>query len=323
MNKKLADIIKFNKALENIYNTLAELEINGQINSEDYQLNIEYLEMTKEIIDKRINALDLSEEELMEAEEFVASLNHLDDKNHDIIIDILCLTRENSTRKLVYQLYMLSRRKNMFVMTDEQPISDEFSEDELEFIEDELYQEVVKEDELDILKENLLSHTLMEYILDAISSEKNSRVKNELIRVKYRLLFLLDTLGSSFINNQRKFTKVPVYQELLKIKYNEEPELYYQDFLEPIKGVLTDFMDTLSAVDKDEIKGYKDKAKYILFKLYLKTFISIIYDEEFHQEIVNAKEQINMDAKSDFARENIEDIFRLKKDLSNLKKVDL
>lgn len=323
MNKKLAEIIQLNKAYERIFNTLAELEVNGQTNSDDYQINLDYLNITKEIIDKRINALDFDEEELMEAEEFIACLNRLDDKNHDIIIDILCLSKENSARKLVNQLYMISRKNNMFVMTDEQPISDDFTEEEKESIEDELVDEIIKEDELDILKEDLLSHTLMEYILEAIQNEKNTRVKNELIRVKYRLLFLLDTLGNSFRRNPNNFTKVPVFQELLKIKYTEEKSLYYEDFLEPIKGMLLDFIDTISALDKDEIKGYKDKAKFILFKLYLKTFISIIYDDDFHKEIVEATEQIKEDAKSDFAKKNIDDIFKLNKSLSNLKKVDL
>ena len=323
MNQKLAELIKFNKALENVYNTLAELEINGQIESEEYQENVDYLDMIKEVIDKKVRALDLDEEEIMEAEEFIAGLNRLDDKDHDIILDVLNLSEENSVRKLVYQLYIISRKSNMFVMTDEQPISDEFDEDEKELIEDELYDEIVKEDELDLLKEDLLSHTLMEYILDAINNEKNTRVKNELIRVKYRLLFLLDTLGNPFIKNQKHFTKVPILQELLVCKYKEEPKLYNEDFLEPIRGVLTDFIDTISAVDKDEIKGYKAKAKYILFKLYLKTFVSIIYDEAFHQEMVNTKDAIKEDAKSDFARENIDDIFKLKLELSNLKKVDL
>ena len=47
MNQKLAELIKFNKALENVYNTLAELEINDQIESEEYQENIDYLDMKK------------------------------------------------------------------------------------------------------------------------------------------------------------------------------------------------------------------------------------------------------------------------------------
>ena len=39
--------------------------------------------------------------------------------------------------------------------------------------------------------------------------------------------------------------------------------------------------------------------------------------------MVNTKDAIKEDAKSDFARENIDDIFKLKLELSNLKKVDL
>ena len=62
MNQKLAELIKFNKALENVYNTLAELEINGQIESEEYQENVDYLDMIKEVIDKKVRALDLDEE---------------------------------------------------------------------------------------------------------------------------------------------------------------------------------------------------------------------------------------------------------------------
>ena len=320
--KPIMDIIKFNRSAEKIYEEIAQLEIDGKLGTPEHEELLDVLCMIWQMVDRKLRYMNLNNEELMQASELIGALNRLDDPEHDVVFDVLSLSKTNYVRKVLNQLFEYSRLAHSFVMENVGDTSD-FTSEELEVLDEIMTEEIKLEDNLDLLKDKLLSHTLVSYIEEAIQNEKNPKVKNELIRVKYRLIFLIPNLEDNYIRIPDDYLKVPVYQELLRLNIEEHPDLYYECFLEPVLPVIEKELDKLFSVNDTANKGYIQKTKLILRKLYIKTFISIIYDETLLSELTDKRDVLKDTTESSFDKRNIDDVFKLSKHLSIVKNVDL
>lgn len=319
---KLLDIIKFNKNLESVYNTLADLEINGQINSEEYDKNVYYIQLILETINKKLSSLHLDDATMIEIDETLAALNRFDEEGHDLIIDLLELETDNSVRRTMMQIYYLSIETNSgYIIEDAMEVSEE-EEEIAESLEEELIESIEEEEAVELMKDKIFASTLLDYIIDYIAKEKNTRIKNELIKVKYRLIYLIKSLEISFVNNPRNFSKTALYQELLLATYKEHESVYETNYTELVKSNVLLEVDYIVNLDDEYYKNIKNKVRAILRSLYIKANLSINYD----LSIIDYLKDIYTDAlastKSSISKKNIKESFAIKKELSVQKDVD-
>lgn len=173
MNKqektKLEDLIELNKTVLTQYQKLAELEINGQKNSDEYKSVIKILKIIADVISKKIASLNITSEELLEYE-----LNHAKKYNYeddDILAEVLMQNTSNlAEKRLSMQLFNYSLINHCYCMeevfTDEEVI--EYEED----INDYFEEEAIKELDFELLKERLIDYTFLAYLEEAIKKKK-------------------------------------------------------------------------------------------------------------------------------------------------------
>lgn len=324
------EITKLNKTLESMYTELAELEILGLQYSKEYDKNISYIQMILDVINKKIRALDFTNEDLIEIDEKLGAINGYNDEEHNFILDLFELSENNHMRRLCMQLYYISIENDCGYNIEDIEDKDKYVDSELaeneelqEKCEEYLDELIKKENEVELLKDKLFSHTLMQYLLDAIESEKNIEIKNELIKVKYRLIYLLKDLERRFINNPKKFSRVNFYQELLKEREKDDEEIYMYLYTEPIKEEIEAELNYLSKLNDSYYSNIKNRICVILRVIYIKTYLSMNFDTRIDKELKDIQQQVINETESDISRENVIKSFEIKKELSVPKKVDL
>jgi len=138
----------------------------------------------------------------------------------------------------------------------------------------------------------LTKHTMMAYIIEAIEKEKNDNIKNKLIKFKYNMLTIFDTLGNAFIENNSDFIDIERYQDILKFYYKDNKEYFdYYDCL--YTSVIGNMLSWIISRDVNEIDKFED----ILTSAYLKTYTSLISDKEsleiIYDDVKNVLDQSN------------------------------
>lgn len=320
MNKidleKLNDIIKFNESLEKIYETLAQLEIDGKTDTQEYQDNISYAKLVVEVIKKKLKSLTATPEEIIDFEKTIGKLNRLNENNHDILVDILELSTNNKMRRLCMQIYYYSLKNGSYIIEDEY-VDESFDK---EIIDEYIDESFMHEDEIEYLKDKLIANTFMDYLLDAIKEEKDLEIKNELIKIKYRVIYLYEHLEAIFLNDQINFTKTPIIQELFNLKVEENDCDLEEIYIDPVDETIKAELKYLSELNEDYYNSKKNVVRAILRTLYIKTYLSINISKVSINNLDKYKKSIK--PKSENSKQYIENAYKLKKELTTLKKVD-
>lgn len=337
-NEQMLDLVKLNASVEKMYNHLAKLEIKGLIDSDEYKEYLSLIDTASDIINKKIRNFTCTPKELENYEILLTQLNRLED--HDMIIDVLDLTKNNKIRRTIMQLYYYSIINHVMYEETEDitkkyaeeygiDISDyedkeDYEDDIKEMYEEDLkeaYLSEVNEDDFMYAKSKVEAHLLLHFLEEEITNQKNKRIKNTLIRVKYRLIYILPIIERNFINNPKKCANPNLYMEL----YNYQVEKTNDD----IKDITVrlDYenaraeLDYLSGLSDEYLKNTNNRISTILRSIYLRMLLSMQLTKENDNALLEDKDEI--DYKSNKTKEYVEKAYRLKKEISTLKKVDL
>lgn len=327
----LLDIIKFNETLEKQYDNLAEAEINGLLHSTEYNKTLENIKMIFEVMYRKFYNLNLTPEDLVEFDDFIGSLNGYNDEGSDIIIDVLNLSKNNKIRRMCMMLYYYGLENDLGVyMEDEENfLSDFYDEDEYDEyldekkkLDDMILDEELKSERFELIKDKLMHHTFMDYLIEEINNTNNKQIRDELIRVKYRLLYVISDFDKLFMMNPYNFSRTIFYQAIMlsNLSMNKELEdVYNEDIYANIEYELKD----MSSFDDNFYSKKNNKVIAILRCLYIKMHLSILSSPDKIEECKILKGLIKEDVNCKKTADKLDYSYNLSKSLILPKKVDL
>lgn len=323
---KILDILKLEKTAEKLYEHLAQLEIENKINSKEYKEYVEFISYTRKFINKYLNEITLNDKELIEYTDNLMHIFRLEDV--DFIIQLIINKTNNAQIRLINDLtYLAVDRKAIYiedVLEDSKTFYDDEDEDEDIDLLDEINQEYNdKMYEIDKLNDILLSNIMMDYVIDLIENEKDIELKKELIYFKYRLIYLFRYLETYLIKKEQPITYTHIYFDLLKLNFNKDSLLFEDEILEAIKYNIEYELEELINFKDSEIKDKFTLLEYKLRIIYIKTRLSMLYDQDTIAYFDHIKELIKKENKSDIAKKLIDESYNLKKELSLRNNLDL
>lgn len=323
---KIVEIIQFNEILEKQYNILAELEIAHKINNEEYKKTLANIKMILAVHDKKIKELDVTDEELINYNDSLVIFNHYDEFDGDFISCLCDLATNNKIRRTCADLSLLQAERNAVIVDEEVLELYDGMEEEVDtdiFDESDVIAENTKIDyNIETVDYELKVHTFMTYLIECINQEKRSAVKRELIRVKYRLIYLSPEFEQDFLSNPKHFINVEKthfdFLELYKLYY----DTYNEEYLEGLNALTKIGLEELLDFDEENQKNARIRACFILRTIYVKTYLSINYSKQSLNEIVDYANTLKNDIPEDDACQYINEAFVLRKDLALLKDID-
>lgn len=327
---KILDILKLEKTAEKLYIHLAELEINGKIDSKEYKEYVDLISYTRKFINKHLNEITLNDKDLIDYTDNLMHIFRLEEV--DFIIQLITSKQNNAQIRLINDLTYLAVDRKAIYVDDEIPEEykkmidnfDDEDEDEDKNLMDEIDQEYNDEMyEIDKLNDQLLSNIMMDYVIDLIEKEQDPSLKKELIYYKYRLIYLFRYLEMNLIKNEKPTTYTQVYIELLKFYFKEDSLLFEDEIIEAVKHNIEYELEDLVNFKESELKDKFTLLEYKLRIIYIKTRLSMLYDQDTIAYFDRIKELIKKQNKSDIANKLIDESYNLKKELSLRNNLDL
>lgn len=265
----LKEILAVTASIQKIYNTLYQLEISNKKDSNEYQTNLDYLDMTLEVEKSLYNQInkDLAEKIYIVINRF------LDKQNSEIIRRILNIISNN---------FIFDEIEVIDLLPDE--ITDSLVIDDLKDLDEEVNQfisgsvEVYKMFRKDILTASLV--ILKEFVND----EKFESIRKSLIRYKYNLLFKNKDVESVLLaNNLDLPDTLSINSQVLAHFYSIEKQEY--DSLKEhfcINGVINEIEYLLQKKD-DDFKDIKGQILLILKQCLIRGYLLLMEDESIEE----------------------------------------
>ena len=206
--EKLKDLIKITNSLNNLYNDLEELDINGERESSLYSKKIEYLKITREVEENKYLELELTKEkakalsfyilkELIK-KDFYNNINSIVNKDYEnrILRRILNnLLKEYLKYKVNINIQSLENSLEL-----EKVKNSKFISELSNFINNNMQVQNNFEEEMVMF--------YIEFLENAIENEKNPLIKKELTKSKYFSSFIFRTIETSIL--ETNFLKSPI-----------------------------------------------------------------------------------------------------------------
>ena len=300
MEKKRLDdmesILALNQSIENLYNHLYELEINGKMNSDEYKEYVDMIRFAVSRCDRYMLKWPLSDVDANDFIQLLLEINRYDKYDPINYIDRINSIKVKRFIEHNYELSMLYHEtdiedsENDGIYIDnvqydfetgiaklEELDKDEMAEECRFLYEQSLLEEEEEKDrdDMDYAKHNLDSHTFMLYLLDAINSETNEETKNKLIAIKYKIISIVRNLEDTFLSNHEMDYDIARYQHKLHSTFHQRPTLY-TDYLNYLEQVISKERIELVERNKKEYTNEYDKIQDTLLALSLKTHLSCI-----------------------------------------------
>lgn len=345
-------VIENNNIIDKIYTRLSDLEINNEKNNEEYN-NLLAIIKKYSLINERImkkyslsdgdlfyfmNSLLQTNEDAKTEDEFNLSfdnvknirfVNYVSEESiyydddyfkENYLKNELCIYLNNVEYNVEDALKALKTKFN-------------YTEEEAKEYMDEILEEYQKQDDpvfeqsnllnnyerkITKAEENLYIHTQMSYLLDAIENEKDIKVKNLLIKYKYKYIACYKTLEDFFLKNTNDFIKTNFYQKrILEIvnKDSKEAKNFMDAWNEYYLQVIESLITVLVSLDNGNKLKSKEKARNILVNCSIKAYSSILLSDKFHKLSNNYDFKAIQAAKSEEIKALLSDAKKLKKDL--------
>lgn len=310
--QEILEIITFNEQIEKLYSELASEEIKGTKGSNEYEKKISYIALIREVSITKLKNLHLSNEDIFSIDKYLTDPNL---ECEDYLADICNLSTKNAIKRTHGDLFLYANEIHAYEVEEIKSSEEDTS------LEEFLLDEYAKQsDTLELLKDSLMGHTMIAYLEELIQKEENFEQKKLLIQTKYRIIYLYRSLETNFINDYNHFIQPEIYQRLVKRNIEVYPELYDEEYLEPLLDTIGHEVKLLVSLENpgDEF----DKIRLMLHTIYIRTCISMINDPK---TIVEVNKIINnLIAKTTGqTNENLNETLLLNSELMLTKNIDL
>lgn len=314
----ITDAIPLFSALESQYEELSKLELAELKNSQKYKESLENIKLINEVINKKLAHLIIDYDNFLDYKAILMEKNNI--PPFDIAnLDDFILNNDNYLKRLINHLYFLSKDINF-----------ELDESFMKINNDDIIIDATNYlslmSSISDMLDKLLLLTLFEYLLEEINKTVSIKVRNQLIKVKYRLLFLYPELELYFLYNKDNHSKaVSVSKYLLNVLKNIDTDC--EAFKEICEGYLykniIELATRISKLDEDFFNIEKNEIIVLIRGIIIKTFISINFDLSISQKLEQDKSELLNNTKSEKAKQYLLQSFSLNDKLNVPKIVDL
>lgn len=323
--KKLIPIIRYNKILEDLFESLATLEIADAVDTPEYRGKIEAIQLTKDIIDDNYRRLNLSDKELVDFQDELVALNHLDFENSDFTLEILNLKEHNKILKTINDLVTLSltRRSYMYDYYQGLSLINEKILGNLDWNKRVTYlQQVEEEYIIRELESNIFAITTLLYIEEYIKNEHRKTYRNAAIKIKYRLIYIYPYLTSIFLEDKNLLAQADELKERIQRIDKLRKDMMFQEYLIPLTFTTQYELNQFKNFDSEYYSKRKNRFKAIMRAIYIKTCISINYDPKGLDILNKLRDDLLKSDIDETSKEEIAYSFETNAKLSMSKKID-
>ena len=251
-----------------------------------------------------------------------------DDEDYNILEQMAIDNAE--FEELKKEFGYLSNNGNGYIVHDPEDDDEDYEElddyDDLDFATQEIYSEALeqamqleyKSMDVDLYRIQYHELTLLEYLEDYIANTKDTRLKNELIKIKYRLIFTFPCLENKYLRVPETITSTYILKTAIRNYYNNNDvdlrTVFDVEYSNPIEEMINEELNIISNMDLSSRK-YRDKAKAIMHMLNLRANISINIDEVIDDNLHELKREAISNAVSEKSKKLIKESFKTKKEL--------
>ena len=308
VRSKVLELLEFEQSVEKIYNRLASLEIEGKQDSQEYNDLRDLLNSIIDLDSKNYKKLgSFEDEEFKSFDSFIQELNHC---TEDELINVLYYGKDNHVKRFYSHLQDIKLRRaetfnedikdfddnikySIYIETEGRRIvitkkqAEQIGLDVKEIIKQTLKDEfdAKKQDEERRIEQNkiisdaiyyrkgLINSYFYEYIVKYIETCKNKRIKNALIKYKYKLIYMTPSLERAFAKNKTA-SSAPIYEDLINIGVQSYPGIYEIAYLQPLAQLIANDVYKMANEGTNN-----DTVHKIINALYTKAELAAVYDE--------------------------------------------
>jgi hypothetical protein len=302
MNKKelndIRKILQLNNSINELYNHLAELEIDGLIDSKEYKDTVDLIKFSRERCDHYLLKYSMDEEELDQFPCHIGELSPGKYFNAKCYIDISSNIKNRRLLEHRYEIDLirhdtvtedfevdmedLEKTKALYIEEDNEEYMDEIQEQE-DAINWNI-KALMKHDNFLYAQHLLETHTFMDYLMDEIKKTESIELKNELIKAKYRVIGIVRALENTFFEDNTMNYNIFWYQNELHKNFEKE-EYYYSEYICNIENAIDEERNMLMERNKEDYKNMDEKIYDILLSILIQTKASLIPNEEVREAI--------------------------------------
>ena len=337
--KDLVRLLEINDGVDKLYKRLAELEIAGKFNNDEYK---ELLELIKDMKDHGYDILSrypLEDQDMNMFVDFIRDINKIDAdddlnfyKNTSSIkvkrflehaFEMVMLNPTYSNEELLQSDLYVTLNGVKYDYMNALDLLEEDGEyyqisklkQEVDHLKEARYYDLLKEDRFLLIRFILESNITYDYLIDFIKNEENVLVKNELIKLKYRIIGIVKNLEDSFLRNPLNPSRSGYYQDKIVEFFEDNPQFFY-NCNEYYKDCIQNLLNCV--VERNKRKYFNDIDRFndVMIALKLKVFTSLVAFEDDVYDIGANKVIAEMLAKTKIDKDLIDSSINLKSELS-------
>lgn len=345
-NKEVIDLLfNYGKNMESHFNRLSDLEIANNIDSEEYKKELKVISIYRNEINTLLSKNKLDIKEVLELVYFFKKeLKIFDDD--ETIVNLAIAGNGNNSFIFLYNLfyeyfiekniniedydspedYINEQKRIESLTSDNEEYDDEDVIEDIEDIEEIEDEDAVSVDineyideynkvasDIDKLKVYLELTTLLSLTVDRINKEENTFVKNELIKFKYRLIYLFPILTDKFLGlPDRLYSQSMIKKLLSNYMNNSNPDINDIFFQEYSNSLLYDIEEWIAFIQNTKEEVYNNEpynAWLTMTILSMKTNISLVIDDYQRDILVKMKRDAISEADSEYTKKLLYEVF--------------
>ena len=344
----LQDLLKFSKSAVGLYDRLADLEIKGEAYSKQY---FEYLDLIREVrkYEERLwNQIRIDTPFMQNYLERICRVKKI--SNQDLLF---CLDSLNNDvveyKRLIGHAQTLGARRDETIVAYE--ISpEEFSkykrqveeqlgypielltpekagydryDDMNQFVDEQTVAEEHIRNQIELLRNEVLSHTFIAYLDEEIKKCTNKYIRNYLIQAKYRTICFNDALEDYFVDRAPSYLMPKLFQRCVEADIKGKEKYYQEVYTNFLQAEIEEAISELDSIEYDKLPLRQGGGYVLLETIYTRACNSVNPSADLEGDIEVIKQNALKNSKTDYAKQNIIDSFKLKKELTMSKNVDL
>ena len=340
----IQDILAFSKSAGTLYDKLADLEYHNLIGSKEYYECIDLLREIRKCEDKRWKDIKFNTEFFQGQMSLMMQMYKL--QLQDLLFALSIMENDFPQRRFISfaETYAAKRNETLcaceFTNEEMEEYKKQLEEEygcEVELISpseggyedlDELIDptdlaEEKERNEVEIIRDEALSHTYLYYLQEAIKNAKDEETKKYLLKAKYRTIGVNDALEKYFLDRAPQFLMPKLFQRCVEADINRRRNAYEQVYIDFLRGDIEESIRELDSIDYTDLPLEQGGGYALLESIYTKACNSINPSCELDNELQVLKQNALKSSKTDYAKQKILDCFRVNKELSITKNVDL
>lgn len=344
--ENIQEIMAFSKSAGVIYDKLADMEFNGLIGSKEYFECIDFLREIRKYEDRRWKDIKLN------TEYFNNYMSYVMDAHNLRLQDLLFVLDINNPKEGIEFKRFISFGQSYAAKRNESICACELDQSEIEQYKKELEEkygcevEIVSPDEggytdmeelidpedlarekemneVELMRDEALAHTFIYYLQEEIKNTTDEETKKYLLKAKYRCICVNYALEKWFLDRAPYFCMPKLFQRCVEADIHNRANAYQEVYIDFLRADIEESLRELDSIQYVDMPLEEGGGYALLEMIYTKACNSVNPSYELDNELQVLKQNALKKSQTDYAKKKILESFKLNKELTMTKNVDL